>query len=814
MTAPASKPEEIDIRHFTYLQQVTSVARTERGVQITVDDAILGLDILREDLLRLRITRQGSFDEDPTHAVSADVSSLHAPFDLIESDDDIRLRTNRMTVVVTRAPFQIDAYRADGTTIFKTAAIHGIDCAYAYLNDQFVVARKCLLEDAILGLGEKTGGMNRMGQSYTLWNTDVLSPNASGEFTASRAETDPRSDSTSTQFDPYYMSIPFFHHLAQDTGNAAGFFIDNGYRGHFEFQHAKQYRFHFAGGQYTEYVFAGPSLRSIISAYSDLTGRMAAPPIWALGYHQCRWHTYNQEMITDLARKYRENEIPCDTLWLDIEYMNQYRVFTWNKETFPNVRRMLGQLKEDGFRVVPIVDPGVKFEPGNAVYEDGLKDDVFCKTDGGVHYTGQVWPGKTVFPDFATDRARRWWGKWNAGLIQSGLSGIWNDMNEPATGEIPEHAMRFDGGKAPHERFHNQYALLMAMATREGILEAEPNLRTFILSRAGSAGIQRYAANWMGDNMSRWDHLWLSMPMAMGLGLSGQPFVGADIGGFAESTNPELFVRWMQAAALTPFCRNHNNAGSKEQYPWSFGKAVMELTRNSIELRYRLMPMLYTLFMKSTEDGLPVQRPLVLDYQDDRTAREIEDQFLLGEHLLVAPVYTPGSTARQVYLPKGTWHHWYDGTKLSGPGYLIAQTPMDYIPLYAKGGAVIPMWPDAPPSTMGMHPSTIELHVFVPDEEGEYISHLHEDDGLTFNYKEGAFYRTQFKLRRHANSLTIEVSVVGSGYPEFKRDEFLIVFHGDHPTTVRIDDVPEPIVEGRVRVHCRGKSLFLAAHLL
>jgi alpha-glucosidase len=681
------------------------------------------------------------------------------------------------------------------------------------LNDAFIVARKCLLEDSILGLGEKTGGMNRMGRSFTLWNTDVLSPNASGEFTASRAKEDPRSDSTSTEFDPYYMSIPFFHHLTVLNGDAAGFFIDNGYRGHFEFHHGLQYRFHFAGGQYTEYVFAGPSLKSIVSEYSELTGRMAAPPMWALGYHQCRWHTYTQEMIENLGSLYRKHDIPCDTLWLDIEYMNKYRVFTWNKETFPCVPNMIEGLNEAGFRVVPIVDPGVKFEPGYSVYEDGLKDDVFCKTENGTLYTGQVWPGKTVFPDFVTDRARRWWGKWNAQLIQSGLSGIWNDMNEPATGDIPEYPMRFDGGKASHEKYHNQYALLMAKATRDGILDAQPNLRTFILSRAGFSGIQRYAANWMGDNMSRWDHLWLSMPMALGLGLSGQPFVGADIGGFAESTNPELFVRWMQAAVLTPFCRNHNNAGSKEQYPWSFGETIMKIARQSIELRYRLMPMLYTQFMLSTSDGLPIQRPLVLEYQKDRSARDIEDQFLVGTDLLAAPVYTQGTTARQVYLPEGDWYDWYDDSRHSGPGYLVAQTPMDRIPLYARGGAIIPMWPCAPVSTMGYQPTTIELHVYVPEADGEYLSSLHEDDGLTFNYRDGAFYRTLFKVRRHESALTIEVATTGNGYAEARRDEFSIVFHGPVPTTVRIDDNPASISEGRVQVRNAGKSFFLAGRL-
>ncbi len=360
---------------------------------------------------------------------------------------------------------------------------------------------------------------------------------------------------------------------------------------------------------------------------------------------------------------------------------------------------MLERLREKGFRVITIIDPGVKHEEGYAVFDDGREQGVFCRTEGGDLYIGQVWPGDTVFPDFVTEEARRWWGRLNAEHVASGLAGIWNDMNEPATGSIPPQRMLFDRGTASHERFHNQYALLMAMATQEGLLQAMPELRTFILSRAGSAGIQRHAANWMGDNQSRWDHLWVGIPMGAGMGVSGQPFVGADVGGFQGGTDAELFLRWMQYGVLTPFCRNHSEIGNVDQYAWAFGDHVLDLVREAVALRYRLLPYLYSAFLDAGETGEPVQRPLVFDHQDDPLVADLDDQYLFGRDLLVAPVTSAGCTARQVYLPAGDWYDWHTDEVHDGTRFVVAPTPMDRIPVYARAGAVVPMWP----SRAGVH---------------------------------------------------------------------------------------------------------------
>lgn len=346
----------------------------------------------------------------------------------------------------------------------------------------------------------------------------------------------------------------------------------------------------------------------------------------------------------------------------------------------------------------------------------------------------------------------------------------------------------------------------MAMATGDGLRRSQPRIRPFVLTRAGFAGIQRYAATWMGDNLSRWDHLWMSMPMAMGFGISGQPFVGADIGGFAGHANGELFLRWMQYGTLTPFCRNHSEIGNVDQYAWSWGDAVLDLVRRAIRLRYRLLPYLYAAFVQASETGAPVQRPLVFDHQYDATVRDLDGEYLLGRDLLVAPVSGPGATARQVYLPAGRWYDWHTDEPLTGGRFLIAPTPMERIPLYARGGAVIPLWPESPPSTAGYHPSEIELHLFVPDGDGGHVSLLQEDDGVTLAALEGAYLRTTFELTREGSRLTLSAEVTGHGYSEHAREAFQLVVHGAAPEVVRLDGATVRRSGGRFRLPNSGSG--------
>jgi alpha-glucosidase len=788
----------IQTDNYIRYQRVDAVSDTATGIEAELHRERLRIDVVREDVVRIKISRGGEFDETPTYAVCVDPLSEAPDFTVVRDDERVRVTTAACTVSLWLDPFRIDVHRADGTAVVETAADEdGRYWAYATLNDAFTLRRTCRQEDAIFGLGEKSGRHNRKGRDFTLWNTDVLSPWETREFTEGKAPDDPRGDRRSAEFDPFYVSIPFFYHQDYPAGRMAGSFVDNGYRGSYEFSPTEEYRIHFRGGQYTEYIFAGPDMPAILTAYTWLTGRAAPPPLWSLGYHQCRWFVYTQDAVQRIAAEHRAYDIPCDSLWLDIEYMDGYRVFTWDAERFPDPPAMLANLAKQGFRVITIIDPGVKFDPGYAIFDAGLERDVFCRTEGGDVYLGQVWPGNTAFPDFVTEEGRAWWGELNAAHVQSGLAGIWNDMNEPATGNIGSATMRFGRGEHSHERFHNQYALLMAMATTAGLREQMPDLRTFVLSRAGFAGIQRYAANWMGDNLARWDHLWVSMPMAAGFGLSGQAFVGADIGGFAGNTNPELFLRWMQYGVLTPFCRNHSELGNVDQYAWSFGDVIGEHVRAAVKLRYRLLPYLYACFLAAAETGAPVQRPLVFDYQYDGVVRDLDDEYLLGPDLLVAPVTAAGMTARQVYLPAGEWYDWHTGEPVGGQRFLTAATPMEQIPLFARAGAVIPMWVEAPPSTLGFAPEVVELHLFVPSADGTTTSVLQEDDGLTFAASSGACYRTELTVARAGRTVVLQATVSGDGYPEFARERFVLVLHGAAPDEVRVDGTAVAGRDGR-----------------
>ncbi|MGO9959525.1 MAG: TIM-barrel domain-containing protein [Solirubrobacteraceae bacterium] len=768
-------------------ERVSDVQETGRGLRATLHGEMLRLELVRDDVVRIKISRGGVFDEQPTFAVCVDPLAHEVDCAVERGDGVVRLRTSVLVASLWLEPFRLDVHRADGSVVVEAVRdASGRHWGYATLNDAFTIRRRCRPEDAVYGLGEKSGAHNRRGRRFTLWNTDVHDPVASAEFTAGRAPDDPRADRLSPGFDPYYISIPFFHHHDQE-GRMAASFLDNGYRAAYDFTEPDEYSVHFDGGQYTEYIFAGPEMADILSAYTWLTGRTAPPPLWSLGYQQSRWHPYMQDGVEAVARRHREHAVPCDGLWLDIEYMDGYRVFTWDSDRFPEPAGMLSRLAGDGFRVVAIINPGVKFEPGYSVFDQAIARDVLCRTEGGGIYIGQVWPGHTAFPDFVTEEARSWWGELNAAHVKSGVAGIWNDMNEPATGVIAPGDMRFDHGRCSHQRYHNQYALLMAMGTTAGFQAAMPELRPFVLSRAGSAGIQRYAANWTGDNVSRWDHLWLSIPMAMGLGVSGQAFVGADIGGFFGNSNPELFVRWLQYGALTPFCRNHSQIGTIDQYVWSWGNTVLTMARDAIGLRYRLIPYIYAAFLRAVETGAPVQRPLIFDHQYDFAARDIDDEYLFGPDLLVAPVLAAGQTARQVYLPAGDWYDWYTGEPTAGPRYVLVPTPMDRIPLYARGGAVIPMWPAAPPSTAGHHPRVIELHVFAPADGATHESMLQEDDGVTTAALDGARHRTTFTLMRRGSAVTLQARVNGNGYPEFAREAFHLVIHGAAPATALLD---------------------------
>ena len=591
--------------HYVRFERVTAVRESARGLVADVHGEQLHLEVVAADVVRLTMSRGGRVDDEPTFAVCVDPLAETVEHRVERDDDRVRLVTADLVVSVWLDPFRVDVHRADGTVVLETAAdADGRYWAYATLNDAFTFRRRCRPEDAFFGLGEKGGRHNRRGRDFTLWNTDVLNPDASAEFTAGREPGDPRGDRTSVEFDPYYVNIPLLYHQARPTGGMAGSFVDNGYRGTYELSSPDGVPGVVRWRAVSRVRVRRSSMPAILERYTHLTGRASPPPLWALGYHQCRWFAYTQDAVEEIGRRHRDAGIPCDALWLDIEYMDGYRVFTWDRDRFPDPSGMLERLREKGFRVITIIDPGVKREPGYAVFDDGREEGVFCRTEGGDLYIGQVWPGDTVFPDFVTEEARRWWGRLNAEHVASGLAGIWNDMNEPATGSIPPQRMLFDRGAASHEQFHNQYALLMAMATQEGLLQAMPDCAPS--SCRGQAPPHPAARRELdGGQPVPLGPPVGGDPMGAGMGVSGQPFVGADVGGFQGGADAELFLRWMQYGVLTPFCRNHSEIGDVDQYAWAFGDHVLDLVREAVVLRYRLLPYVYSAFLAPARPASP-----------------------------------------------------------------------------------------------------------------------------------------------------------------------------------------------------------------
>ncbi len=588
--------------------------------------------------------------------------------------------------------------------------------------------------EALYGLGESTGTFNKRGLIRDFWNIDVLG----------------HAPAIHPSLRQLYVSVPFA--LSRRDGRFAGLFWDNPHRQSWDMGQTQPdlWQLSAAGGPIDLYLFTGPDAPDVVGLYTRLTGRIPMPPRWALGYHQSRYGYESAKQIRAVAKEFRQRQLPCDVLHLDIHHMDQYRVFTFGK-SFPQPRRLIRDLAHDGFKVVTIVDPGVKDDPRFPVLRRGIQADAFVRSpDGESDFLGEVWPGSSRFPDFLKASTREWWAKEQGALSRDGVAGFWNDMNEPSNFARPDKTLppdarhHTDFGPATHAAVHNLYGMQMSRASREGALIAQPGQRPFIITRATYAGGQRHAIVWTGDNSSHWDHLRDSIQMLLNLGLSGFPICGADAGGFMDNVTPELLVRWMQLAALTPFFRNHSNLGTVAQEPWAFGSDVEAICRSTLQLRYQLLPLLYSLTAEANRTGAPLMRPLFWHYPNDPVAAARGDQFLVGRDLLVAPILEQGSTARVVYLPNDTWYDFWTGQRFDGGTHHVAEAPLERLPLFVRAGALVPFAPDASHSE-AQDLSIITLHVWPGTHPG---LDWYEDDGQSMACEHGDWHRRRFTLRR------------------------------------------------------------------
>ncbi len=590
------------------------------------------------------------------------------------------------------------------------------------------------------GLGDKTGFLDKRGYEYTMWNTD---------------DPKPQVDS----FQALYKSIPFFIALAGR--DVYGILFDNTCKSTFNMGQESDlyYFFRAEGGALDYYYLAGDSMEEIVSRYTWLTGRHPLPQKWTLGYHQSRWGYVTQEDVEEVAGKLRALDIPCDAIHFDIDYMDGFRVFTWDgKKYHGDPRAFLQSLAGRGFKPVTIIDPGVKQDEGYFMYDEGMAGGYFAKTPEGEVYVNAVWPGAAVFPDFGKPEVRAWWAEKQRILTQMGVRGVWNDMNEPASfnGPLPDDVQFTDeDAPAPHAEMHNVYGHLMARATYEG-LKAADGRRPFVITRACYAGSQRYATAWTGDNHSIWCHLRMAIPQLCNLGLSGMPFVGTDVGGFGSDATPELLARWVQVGCFSPLFRNHSALGTRRQEPWQFGKRVLDIYRKYVKLRYHLLPLFYDLFREEACTGLPILRPLVLCYEDDETARTCNDEFMIGRRLLVAPVVDPGVSKRMVYLPEGEWYDYWTGEKHTGGGWFLRDAPLDVCPLYVLAGSALPVWPEC--SYVGEKAEDV-LYLEVFPGEGTWTHYL--DNGEDFAYQDGAYHEYALTVRP---DVSVSAQVTHAGY--------------------------------------------------
>ncbi|QNK39084.1 glycoside hydrolase family 31 protein [Caproicibacter fermentans] len=658
-----------------------------------------------------------------------------------------------------RKPFE--RYSLDGS-----AGAEGIGVEENKPFYPVVCLKKLFPDEHFYGLGLTAGWLDKRGCRYEMWNTDEPSPHVE-------------------KMKSLYESVPFV--LSVRHNNAYGIFFDNTHKSYFDMGKENDRYFYFAadGGDLNYYFISGPRASDVLKRYTFLTGRTPLPPLWSLGYQQSRWSYAPQEKLLEIAGEFRKRRIPCDVLYLDIDYMEGYRDFTWDQCRFPNPEKTLAEIKSMGFRVVTIVDPGVKKDESYEVFREGMKKGYFLKDGSGNPYVNKVWPGAAVFPDFSRGEVRRWWGAQQSRLTEMGVDGIWNDMDEPAVfeGIIPD-GIRFGGSPGLiHKEAHNIYGSLMAEASYKGMKQSSGK-RPFVITRACYAGVQKYSAVWTGDNQSMWEHLRMSLPMLMNLGVSGIAFCGADVGGFQYDCTPELLARWMQAAFLSPLFRNHSCSGTRSQEPWAFGAETETICRKYIELRYRFIPFLYDLFHAQLESGKPVIRPLFMEFQNDENVYDINDEFMAGDSVLAAPVVEQGKRARCVYLPHGQWYDFWTNEKISGGKHVIKEAPIDICPLYIRAGSVIPVWPVM--QYTGEKPAVQCGFLIYP---GNARYEHYEDDGESFDYEKGIYNIKKITVtypNADANTLKIEVHPEKSNFENGSRyDELMIA--GIRPGRVAVN---------------------------
>ena len=741
------------------------------GIQVSNAGVTVQITALRDDVLRVRATHTSSLPEDASWAVLP--SSRTASVKVIADPNGFHTATLKVTL---DPALRLTVYDLAGHILQQDAE------PITWHNTGFRIAKQKDPADHFFGLGDKPGPLDRAGQAFTMWNTDSFG----------------WQEST----DPIYKSIPFFIDLR--AGRALGVLFDNTWRTWFDFgkEDPKQYSFSAPNGPVDYYLLYGPTPKQVVEAYAWLTGPTPLPPLWSLGFQQSRYSYASESEVRAIADRLRADHIPADAIYLDIDFQQNNRPFTVDSVKFPHFPQMIQDLARQNFHVVTITDLHIANLPhaGYAPYDSGTVSDQFVKNPDGTTYVGPVWPGPSVFPDFTRKISRDWWGTLYKDFASEGVSGFWNDMNEPAVFVYPTKTMPDDvqhridepGFKTRttnHLEVHNVYGMENSRGTYDGLLALHPDQRPFVLTRASYAGGQRYAATWTGDNSSTWNHLRMTIPQIVNLGLSGFAMSGADVGGFAGSPPPDLLTRWLELAAFQPIDRDHAAKGTRPHEPWVDSPEQLAIRRRYIEERYRLMPYLYTVAEEMSRTGLPIMRPLFLEFPDATTDGHPLDldagsEFLFGPDLLVAPNPSPEEIAPyEVHLPPGVWYDYWNGDRLHQHSLTAAQdleqrdrkqpdkplmiTPvLENLPVYVRGGTILPVAPLVQ-STNEIPQGPLTLRVYTgPNCSGD----LYQDDGKSFAFRTGAYLRLHFTCQINADgTLAVHIDAQqGSFVPWWK----------------------------------------------
>lgn len=751
----------------------------------TDNNVILKVTVFRDSLLRFRFTTKGYFSDDFSYAIAESHSRGFNKFEVTEEEEYYKILTNKLECHIHKSDLRTGIYDINGNVLLEDEQGFHWEEIYEYGGNVVKMSKVSPDGENFYGLGDKATHMNLKGKRFENWATDQYAYQKDQE--------------------PLYKAVPFYIGLRGK--DAYGVFFDNTFRSFFDFCHERRNvtSFWADGGEMNYYFFYGPQMQEVVTSYTDLTGKPELPPLWALGYHQCKWSYYPESKVKEVAAKFRELQIPCDAIYLDIDYMEGFRCFTWSKEYFPDPKRMVAELAEDGFKTIVIIDPGIKIDPEYSVYKEGVENDYFCKRADGPYMKGKVWPGECNFPDYTNPAVREWWaGLFKELIADFGVKGVWNDMNEPAVMEVPTKTFPldvrhdYDGHPCSHRKAHNIYGTQMARATYEGVKRFSYPKRPFIITRSAYSGAQRYTSSWTGDNVATWEHLWIANVQVQRMSLSGMGFTGSDIGGFAEQPTGELYARWIQLGVFHPFCRTHSSGHHGEQEPWAFGQEVIDVTRKFIELRYQLLPYLYTMFWQYIDEGLPMLKPLFYYDQEDTQTHYRTDEFIFGNHILVCPILEPNAVGRRMYIPKGQWYNFWTNELVSGGKEMWVDTAFDQIPVFVKAGAVIPKYPVQ--QYVG-EKEIEELTLDVYYKEGKETSQVFEDAQDGYDYTKGRYALRTFTLTGKENDLVIRQHKEGkyvTPYSNFKINLTGLPFS---VKSIEIDNEEVSLEELKLNIH-------------